>query len=131
MGQFGRCDELWPKFTVSPPTIDRRIRGDLIQTYKIVNQIDDTPVDTFFKMTADSHNHATRNAATPREEVSFSWDNPIVEGTKNIVKLKPRTDIRKNFFSHRVVDKWNALPNIIKNARDVNHFKNQYDAWIK
>ena len=54
-----------------------------------------------------------------------------MEGTKNIVKLKPRTDIRKNFFSHRVVDKWNALPNVIKNARDVNHFKNQYDAWIK
>ena len=29
---------------------ERRVRGDLIQTYKIVNQIDDIPVETFFKI---------------------------------------------------------------------------------
>ena len=41
---------------------ERRVRGDLIQTYKIVNQIDDIPIETFFKI-AD-HNHATRAAVT-------------------------------------------------------------------
>ena len=28
--------------------IDRRVRGDLIQTFKIVNQVDDIPIATFF-----------------------------------------------------------------------------------
>ena len=82
-------------------------------------------------MTAECHNHATRNAATPREDESFSWDSPAVVGSKNLVKPKAKSDIRKNFFSHRVVDKWNALPSNIKNATDVNNFKNQYDAWKK
>ena len=54
-------------------------------------------------MVGDSHNHATRNTVTirpkdtnrPREEV---LDN------RNFVKPSAKLDIRKNFFSHRVVE---------------------------
>ena len=107
------------------PLEERRLRGDLIQTFKIVNQIDDLPISTFFQMAG--HGHATRNVVTI---------GPSVEGrepqhldNKNIVKQKPKLDIRKYSFSHRVVDHWNNLPNSVKNAADVNNFKNLYDAF--
>ena len=45
---------------------DRRVRGDMIQTFKIVNQIDDIPIETFFKITF--HSHATRTAVTVNPE---------------------------------------------------------------
>ena len=78
-------------------------------------------------MTEDSHSHATRNKTTiivgsePAEEERM--DN------KNLVKEKSKGSIRQNFFSQRVVDHWNKLPSAVKNAKDVNNFKNLYDSW--
>ena len=45
---------------------DRRVWGDMIQTFKIVNQIDDIPIETFSKITF--HSHATRTAVTVNPE---------------------------------------------------------------
>ena len=39
-----------------------------------------------------------------------------------------RLDIRKNCFSQRVVEPWNSLPSVVKNATSVNNFKNLYDS---
>ena len=36
-------------------------------------------------------------------------------------------EIRKNFFSQRVVEKWNKLPDLVKQADSVNTFKNRLD----
>ena len=44
--------------------VDRRVRGDLIQTYKIMHQVDDIPIETFFQVAGADHDHATRNAVT-------------------------------------------------------------------
>jgi hypothetical protein len=41
----------------------------------------------------------------------------------------PRLDIRRNFFSHRVVPVWNSLPDYVKMARSTNQFKNLYDSY--
>ena len=38
-----------------------------------------------------------------------------------------RLDIRKNFYSTRVVKEWNNLPEHIKCAKSTNAFKNLYD----
>ena len=118
---------------------DRRVRGDLIQTYKIMNQIDDLPIDTFFKLAGDRHNHTTRHSVTiePRGEEmdnrNFPLDNNnfVEVDNRNIVKQKVKSDLRRNFFSNRIVDHWNRLPSSVKNATDVNNFKNLYDAWSK
>ena len=85
--------------------VDRRVRGDMIQTFKIVNQIDDLAIDTFFTMAGDSHTHATRNT------VVIGPENEQL-GNKNVVKVQAnyRYDMRRNFFSQRVVDNWNTLP---------------------
>ena len=102
--------------------VDRRVRGDLIQAYKIVNQIDDLPIDTFFKMAGDRHSHATRNTVNIGPE-------EIQTSTKNFVMGKSNGDIRRYFFSQRVVENWNNLPSSVKDASSVNNFKNLYDAW--
>ena len=46
-----------------------------------------------------------------------------------IVKNRSRLNIRKNFFSQRVVNDWNALPVIVVESESVNSFKNNYDKY--
>ena len=104
---------------------DRQIRGDLIQVFKIVKQIDDIPVNKFFEMAEDRHGHSTRNTVT------IGSDPEHVTSNMNFVKQKSNLDLRRHFFSNRVVDKWNILPSAVKNAKDVNNFKNLYDVYIK
>ena len=49
----------------------------------------------------------------------------------NIGKPRAHLDIRKHFFSIRVVDQWNSLPSSIKSANSVNSFKNAYATDLK
>ena len=85
----------------------RRERGDLIQVYKIFQQIDDIPPENVFSLATYSR---TRN-----------------QGNKLRHKYC-KTDLRKYAFSNRVIDKWNNLPKEIKEAPSVNAFKNRMDA---
>lgn len=41
--------------------------------------------------------------------------------------LRSRLDLRKNFFSVRLVNVWNSLPDSVRSANTVNHFKLLYD----
>ena len=106
--------------------IDRRARGDFIQTYKIMHQVDDIPVETFFKAAGEGHEHALRGAVIISEEGE----------TKNMNLSIPETncrtlDLRRYSFSHRVVNPWNNLPDEVKFAESVNQFKNLYDDHMK
>ena len=47
-----------------------------------------------------------------------------------MVKQRSNLEIKKHFFSDRVVDKWNSMPSEIKNARDVKKFKNNIIKWM-
>ena len=88
----------------------RRVRGDLIQVYKIFNGFDDVCVDTFF--TLSKHN-ITRNS----------------EGKIFIEHCN--SNLRKFSFSHRVAPLWNELPTNIKFSHDINNFKNFLDETPK
>jgi len=46
---------------------------------------------------------------------------------KKLTKARPRLDIRKYFFSQRVVNRWNRLPAEVVNSKSVNAFKNAYN----
>ena len=90
-----------------------------------MHQIDDIPIATFFQLAGSNHGHSTRGATVITGE-GVGEDVNITSGL-NIVMPKPKGDIRKYSFSHRVVSKWNNLPNSIKFAKSVNEFKNLLD----
>ena len=53
------------------------------------------------------------------------------EGLYNIHHQESNTQVRGNFFSQRVVDPWNALPDWVKQSTSVNMFKNTLDDHMK
>ena len=94
----------------------RRIRGDMIQTWKIVHRADNVDRSIWFKMTAGEEAvHRTRLAG---------------DRTK-MVKPSSKYKLRENFYSIRICDGWNDLPREVREAKTVNSFKNMYDKWLE
>ena len=46
-----------------------------------------------------------------------------------LLKQRASLDVRKFFFSERVVNEWNLLPQDVVVAMSVNHFKNRLDKF--
>ena len=88
----------------------RRVRGDLIQVFKLLKGIDKLDYNRFFEIQSSdrTRGHNCR-----------------------IVKKRSRLDIRKYFFSQRVVNVWNSLPQVVVDADTVNSFKNRLDNYNK
>ena len=86
----------------------RRLRGDMIEVYKILHEKYD-PETTSTLLTLTSSNSSTRS------------------NDFKLVKIRPNTDRFKYFFTNRVVNPWNNLPKEIVNASNVNTFKNHID----
>ena len=90
--------------TLGLPTLEyRRLRADVIQVYKILNQIDRVDIDKFFTMSELS----TRG------------------NSLKIFKPRSRLKVRSSVFSNRVVDVWNSLPNAVVTAPSLNAFKSR------
>ena len=85
----------------------RRVRSDLVETYKIINGIDVVTRNIFPQ---NPHNIPTRG------------------NTCKIYKQHTRIDVRKYSFTQRVVDHWNALPEDIVSAPSVNSFKSKLNS---
>ena len=64
----------------------RRLRADVIEVYKIVNQIDRIPIDNFFTINDEISTHSN--------------------GLK-LFKKQSRLNVRANVFSNRFVNAWN------------------------
>ena len=95
----------------------RRLRGDMLQTFRILSGVDLVEPETWFQLS----NQAVREGAT----VTRSADS--VHG---IQEVWANGEIRKNFFSVRVIKPWNNLPAQIKASSTVNEFKSRYDDWF-
>ena len=90
---------------------DRRHRGDLISTFKIINGIMDIDKDSLFKPKPQHHESRTNDSKLQGE--------------------KSNTDIRKNTFTQRIIVPWNSLPNFVVKSSDVKSFKRNYDTHIR
>ena len=67
-------------------------------------------------------------------DLEFRGDRTTTMGVglvHNIKKQQPRTDVRKYFFSNRVVDRWNSLPSDVKKSESIVTFKNHIVRLIK
>ena len=88
-------------------TLDtRRLRGDQIEVFKRVNGYEDVDRNTFFKLKEGSRTRGQKAA---------------------LVKEQCRLDMRKYFFSQRVINERKKLPNDCVIASSVNMYKNRID----
>ena len=88
---------------------DRRLQYDLVQTFKIIRGFDNVDYRTWFTLVGPSPARVTRDTSDPL----------------NIIRQNPRTEIRRQFFSQRVISHWNGLDTAIKNSPSVFAFKAQ------
>ena len=88
----------------------RRLRGDQIEVFKILNGYENIDRNMFFSLTKDSR--------TRGHEVK-------------LVKDQCRLDIRKHSFSQRTINKWNKLSTDCVTASSVNMFKNKVDTYLR
>ena len=96
---------------------ERRRRGDLIQAYRVLNGVDDVDHSLWFTMAR--HREDGPAAEATRQSAGFM----------NVKRSEGRNEgmIRKNFWSKRVTDPWNNLPDEVKQAETLNAFKNGID----
>ena len=92
---------------------ERRQRGDMIQVYKILSKKEDVDPGIWFERLEEHRGEGIRTRHSA--------------GLYNVRQQACNYDVRKNFFSQRVCNSWNALPDHVKAATSVNMFKNQYD----
>ena len=92
----------------------RRLRYDLIETYKTVHGLNKMDKNNFFEFVSESGRVNTRLAGD----------------SLNLVTQRANTEVRKNFWSLRVVGPWNRLPAAIKRAKNTETFKSLYDAHV-
>jgi ribonuclease P/MRP protein subunit RPP40 len=86
----------------------RRVRGDLIQVFKMIKGFDKLDFGSFF----------TTSSLERTRGHSFK-----------LLKNRSRVDLRKNFFSQRVINSWNCLPQNVVDADTINCFKNRLDKF--
>ncbi len=88
---------------------ERRHQADMIQVFKIVHGYDHVDSAHWFKhVSGDIHStRATRDSL-------------------NLAQSRSRLDLRRNFFSQRVVEHWNRVPPLIKRAKNIASFKREY-----
>ena len=92
----------------------RRMRGDLIQMYKIINKLEKIKLvnGVNFSDRVQGYN-LRRNSRNLHRE---------------LVKNCPS---RFNFLVNRVVNVWNELPEVVIIACTINSFKSKLDVWLK
>jgi hypothetical protein len=97
-------EERW-KIMKLPNLSCRRLRGDLIEVYKYTHSL--------YKVPEGLQEFETRT-------------NTRGHGNK-LKKLRCNTSMRQHFFSLRVTDMWNSLPDSIVDAPSMNASKNRLD----
>ena len=98
-------------YTLRLPSLEfRRLRGDLIEMFKMTHEIYD-PITTSSLLTL----------------------NPSSLRSNDYKLTKPRVNSKsfQSFFTNRIINTWNSLPNSAVNVSTVNEFKNKIDCIFK
>ncbi len=61
----------------------------------------------------------------PNKMFQYSHTSNLRGHSEKIFKTRSRLDIRKNFFSHRVIKPWNKLPESAVSAKKSKDFKHK------
>ena len=87
----------------------RRMRGDMIQVFKMAKGMDGLKFQEFFELDQNTRTRGHRF---------------------KIKKFRSRLEIRKNCFSQRVVGWWNKLPDEVFDCNSVESFKLKLDKFM-
>ena len=87
----------------------KRMRGDLIEVYNILKRDDKVNVDQMFPLMGKSR---TRGHRYRLRDGRF------------------KTEIRRKYFSQRVVNLWNLLPHSVVESELLNGFKKEMDKFL-
>jgi len=93
---------------------ERRQRGDMILVFKLMNDMTGLDKNDFFNFVRDRHTVETRSRCADL-----------------LVPEQCHLNVRKHFFSCRVVNQWNSLPESVRESFSVNSFKNNYDEFLQ
>ena len=91
---------------------DRRVRGDMIEVYKLLHGLTNVDYRQFFRVIPPGP-YSTRGHHL------------------KLVRPHVRTERRKHFFSVQVVRSWNDLPAEVVNSPNLNVFKSNYDKHVR
>ena len=95
-----------------PTLAYRRIRGDMIETYKILTGKYDTKSEKFLKL---RENYTQRPGSRGHSLKLFAQ--------------RANKELRKHSFGVRIVQIWNDLPEAVISAKTLNTFKNRLDKY--
>ena len=84
----------------------RRQRGDLIEAFKILNDFTNVQMGAAFTLNT----------------TQFTRGHPF-----KFVKSRCNLELRRHFFTNRVVTQWNSLPSYVVCVPTVNSFKSKLD----
>jgi len=87
-------------------TLEKKIRGDLMQVYRILKGFGNVDKDHFFE-TDSGGGHSLRGHLIKMK----------------VLRSRPRLQLQQGFFSQRLVNAWNRIPASIVDAPSVNTFK--------
>ena len=94
----------------------RRQKLDLTQVYKIIKGKDNVDRKIWFQTQGESRLRITRQN----------------EYDDNILNQEiPRLDLRANFFSQRMINKWNNLPSEVKDSNTIDAFKSSLNSYMQ
>lgn len=88
---------------------DRKLRGDLIITYRALHDLFSSDLSVLFESSSDVRLRG--------HEYKLKHENF-------------KTTTRQHFISNRIFTIWNGLPSAVVSATSVNSFKNGLDAWL-
>ena len=95
---------------------ERRQRGDMIETYKVLRGIEKVEIENWFERVEPQRRTRLNTEMSEEGEVR-----------KDVLKAqKGRTGEKRNYFQSRVVPQWNGLPAAVQQAPSLNAFKSRY-----
>ena len=70
--------------------------------------------DKLFKLSSEQHGRKSRHTTKPM----------------NICRVEGKLEVRRNFYTVRIVDKWNSLPTHVQQAEDLVSFEKELDGFM-
>ena len=100
------------------------MRGDMIETFKMIYGFENGDPDKFFNKTGSLHPHRTRLISVFSSETVETLSFGLVEKKHNLA-------LRGNFFSQRAVIPWNNRPAEVRASKSIELFDIAYDRHNK